>query len=46
MGGYVAIDYNNCEKDNATLWWVNKQPKYNIKFWDVVDEWIVIGFQS
>lgn len=46
MGGYVAIDYNNCEDDNATIWWVNKAPKYNINFWDVVDEWIVIGFQS
>jgi len=45
MGGYVAIDYNNCTDDNATLWWVNKQPRYNINFWDVVDEWIVIGFQ-
>lgn len=46
MGGYVAIDYNNCINNNATLWWVNKQPRYNINFWDVVDEWIVIGFQS
>ena len=46
MGGYVAIDYNNCQNDNATLWWVNKQPKYNVNFWDVVDEWIVIGFQQ
>jgi hypothetical protein len=46
MGGYVAIDYNNCENDNATLWWTNKPPRYNINFWDVVDEWTVIGFQS
>ncbi|MDP4183426.1 MAG: SMI1/KNR4 family protein [Bacillota bacterium] len=46
MGGYVAIDYNNCKNDNATLWWVNKPPRYDINFWDVVDEWIVIGFQS
>lgn len=46
MGGYVAIDYSNCENDKATLWWVDKQPRYNINFWDVVDEWIVIGFQS
>lgn len=46
MGGYVAIDYNNCQNDNATLWWANKQPKYNVNFWDVVDEWIVIGFQQ
>lgn len=46
MGGYVAIDYSNCENANATLWWVNKQPRFNVNFWDVVDEWIVIGFQS
>jgi len=46
MGGYVAIDYNNCKNNNAILWWANKQPKYNVNFWDIVDEWIVIGFQS
>lgn len=46
MGGYVAIDYNNCKNDNSVIWWVNKQPKYNVNFWDVVDEWIVIGFQA
>ncbi|WP_342472608.1 SMI1/KNR4 family protein [Metasolibacillus sp. FSL H7-0170] len=46
MGGYVAIDYNNCDEDNAVLWWTNDEPRYNIKFWDVVDEWIVIGFES
>ncbi|MED4531250.1 SMI1/KNR4 family protein [Metabacillus fastidiosus] len=45
MGGYVAIDYNNCNNDNATLWWTNEEPTYNINFWDVVDEWIVIGFE-
>lgn len=45
MGGYVAIDTNNCVNDNATLWWTNKEPRYNINFWDVVDEWIVIGFE-
>ena len=46
MGGYVAIDYTNCNDDNATLWWTNKQPRYNVNFWDIVDEWIVIGFES
>ncbi|WBW97143.1 SMI1/KNR4 family protein [Oceanirhabdus sp. W0125-5] len=45
MGGYVAIDYKNCINDNATLWFSNNQPKYNINFWDIVDEWIVIGFE-
>jgi len=45
-GGYVAIDYNNCKYDKATLWFANNQPKYNVDFWDVVDEWIVIGFEA
>ncbi|MCT4509936.1 MAG: SMI1/KNR4 family protein [Tepidibacter sp.] len=45
MGTYVAIDYKNCTNDNATLWSAKKKPTYNINFWDVVDEWIVIGFE-
>ena len=44
-GGYVAIDYNNCQYDKATLWFTNDQPEYNVDFWNVVDEWIVIGFE-
>ena len=46
MGGYVAIDYNNCDNGKATLWFSSRQPRYNINFWDIVDEWIVIGFQA
>ncbi|CAH1202492.1 hypothetical protein PAECIP111893_01808 [Paenibacillus plantiphilus] len=46
MSGYVAIDYTNAENDNATLWFSNDQPEYNINFWDTIDEWIVIGFQD
>ncbi|CJH89644.1 Uncharacterised protein [Streptococcus pneumoniae] len=45
MGGYVAVDYKNSNNDNATLWWTNKEPRYNMNFWDIVDEWIVIGFE-
>ncbi|MDG5471397.1 SMI1/KNR4 family protein [Jeotgalibacillus sp. ET6] len=45
MGGYVAVDYKNFNNDNATLWWTNKEPRYNLDFWDIVDEWIVIGFE-
>lgn len=45
MAGYVAIDTNNCVNDNATLWFSNDQPTYNVNFWDIVDEWIVIGFE-
>ncbi|MDR0266769.1 SMI1/KNR4 family protein [Paenibacillus sp.] len=46
MGGYVAIDYENAENDNATLWFSNDQPEYNVNFWNIIDEWIVIGFQD
>jgi len=46
MGGYVAIDLKNSTADLATLWFTNDQPDYNVKFWDVVDEWIVIGLQD
>ncbi|EOV9529187.1 SMI1/KNR4 family protein [Bacillus cytotoxicus] len=46
MGGYVAIDLNNCTDEVATLWFTNDNPEYNVNFWDVVDEWIVIGFQD
>ena len=45
MGGYVAIDLKNCDNDKATIWFTSSQPIYNIDFWDVVDEWIVIGFE-
>lgn len=45
MGDYVVIDYKNCDNDNATLWSAKEEPDYNLKFWDVVDEWIVIGME-
>ncbi|MBT2680529.1 SMI1/KNR4 family protein [Bacillus sp. ISL-35] len=46
MGGYVAIDLNNCFHGIATLWFSNDKPEYNVDFWDIVDEWIVIGLQD
>ncbi|MBO1004901.1 SMI1/KNR4 family protein [Pseudogracilibacillus auburnensis] len=46
MGGYVAIDLNNCIDDVATLWFTDDQPDYNVNFWDIIDEWIVIGLQD
>lgn len=46
MGGYVAVDSSNCENCKSTLWFTQKQPKYDINFWDLVDEWIVIGMQG
>lgn len=46
IGGYVAIDLDNCAGDEATLWFTDDKPEYNVNFWDVVDEWIVIGLQD
>ncbi|MBC6129366.1 SMI1/KNR4 family protein [Listeria booriae] len=45
MGGYVALDYSNDDKEKATIWFTDDHPKYNMNFWDVVDEWIVMGFE-
>ncbi|MCM3541674.1 MULTISPECIES: SMI1/KNR4 family protein [Priestia] len=46
MGGYVAVDLNNCTDNGATLWFTNDQPEYSVDFWDIVDEWILIGLQD
>ncbi|KMT63013.1 hypothetical protein [Paenilisteria newyorkensis] len=43
-GRYVVIDVADCMNDKATLWSSNAAPKYNLNFWDIVDEWTVIGF--
>lgn len=45
-GGYVAVDVENCNSEKAALWFSDDQPKYNLSFWDVVDEWIVLGLQD
>lgn len=45
MGTCIAIDYTNCENDNATWWSAKEEPMYNIHFWSYVDEWIVIGME-
>lgn len=46
MGGYVAVDLSDCDSCKATLWFSNRQPEYDINFWDIVDEWIVLGMQG
>ena len=46
MGGYVAVDLNNCAENIATLWFTNDKPEYNVNFWDIIDGWIVIGLQD
>lgn len=46
-GGYVAIDISQSQQEEeiAVVWYDDCEPDYNINFWDVVDEWIVIGFE-
>lgn len=44
-GGYLAIDYQNCDKNKATLWFDDMEPEYDIDFWDFADEWLRIGFE-
>lgn len=45
-GGYVAVDTENCNDDNATRWYSDDQPEYNQKFWKLVDEWTLIGLEG
>ena len=46
MGGYVAVDLSKDDIINeAVVWFSGDQPEYNVNFWDVVDEWIVIGLE-
>lgn len=44
MGTYVAIDFEK-DIDRSILWSAKDEPEYDLNFWDVVDEWTVIGFQ-
>ena len=44
MGTYVIIDFSQ-NINNSILWSAKDEPDYELNFWDVVDEWMVIGFQ-
>lgn len=44
-GGYLAVDYNNCNDNKATLWFDDMEPEYDIDFWNFADEWLRIGFE-
>lgn len=43
-GTYVVIDAENFNDNQGVLWSSKSRPRYNLNFWDIVDEWIVIGF--
>ena len=46
MGGYAAIDTDNCNGYRAILWFSDDQPTYNKNFWNIVDEWTAIGCEG
>lgn len=43
LGEYIALDINGNITDGAYLWSTKKLPKSGLNFWDVIDEWIIIG---
>ena len=43
MGTYVVLDLNQDLETGAYLWSTKELPKGNLNFWDIIDEWIVIG---
>ena len=45
--GYVCLDLSKPDTEHSALiWWSNKEPKLGIKFWDVVDAWMVLGMDA
>jgi hypothetical protein len=45
-GAYLVLDLSKRSPETAAaLWAGSEKPEYGLQFWDVLDEWIVIGFQ-
>lgn len=38
----LLLNLNNKCDNNATIWFAKKAPIYAKKFWDFVDEWLLI----
>lgn len=45
MGGYIVLDLLNSDINKAALLFASNAPIINENFWEVVDEWIVAGFE-
>ena len=46
MGQYVVLDTKKSVSNGAYLWSNKNLPRGNLNFWDIIDEWIVIGFDN
>lgn len=42
--GYLCIDIDN-DPITGLIWWGDEAPDFDVTFFDVLDEWIVIGFE-
>lgn len=46
LGAYVVVDFmDNSPFKNASVWFNDKEPWYNVDFWDIIDIWIKMGFE-
>lgn len=45
-GGYIVIDTTSNEENDATIWFSNKAPMYNVNLWNFLDEWILILLEN
>lgn len=43
MGIYVVLDLNQNTSSGAYIWSSREIPRGNLNFWDLVDEWIILG---
>lgn len=45
MGEYIVVDIKKGTTDSVFLWSKRSLPEGGLNFWNVVDEWIVIGLE-
>lgn len=47
MGDYLVLDVEKGpDEDQAVLWYAHEEPEYELNFWEVVDEWTVLGIEE
>ncbi|MEX2948704.1 SMI1/KNR4 family protein [Staphylococcus warneri] len=43
MGGYIVVKAHN-DNSNAIIWFDDDEPIYDENIWDILDEWLYLGF--
>lgn len=47
MGDYLVLDLEKEDTaEEAVLWYSQEEPEYQLPFWEVVDEWTVLGIEE